>query len=525
MHQKENAAKEEKRREKAIRKEMQSPYKKWLTEEVPYIITPDERKAFLKLTTDSEREQFIEAFWERRNPNPGSAYNEYKEEYYRRIAYANEHYSSGIPGWKTDRGRIYIMYGPADEIDSHPSGGTYTAGPNELPYGGPSSNQMTTYPFETWRYRYIPGIGENVVLEFVDPTMTGEYHLTMNPCEKDAMAQTPGDLTGCAGSAAIGSVWNPNTVLNPPQGAPVMQNQMSSNMEEFTRLDLYSKIFQPPKVEFNDLKAMVTSRLSPDLLPFKVRTDYLKVTDETVLTPITIQVANKDVEFQNKDGVMHASLDIFTQLSTLSGRIAATSDQGVARDVPPHDFQAYSNQKLVYQKIVPLRPGRYKLTVVIKDNNNGHIGSNEIGIVVPRYDDDKLETSSLILADDIHPLPTSEVGAGPFNIGGTHVRPSVDETFKPGQDLGIYMQVYNLGVNPKTHRPSANVEYTITKGTEKILDQSESSVSIKDAGEQMTLEKQLPVRDLKPGIYTVRVKVTDDIKKATQAQTATFQVQ
>ena len=165
---------------------METPYKKWLSEEVPYIITDPERAAFKKLTTDDERESFIESFWERRNPNPGSPENEYKEEYYRRIAYANEHYASGIPGWKTDRGRIYIMYGPADEVDSHPSGGSYERPESE---GG---GETSTYPFEQWRYRYIDGVGTNIILEFVDTTMTGEYHLTMDPGEKDALLHVPG---------------------------------------------------------------------------------------------------------------------------------------------------------------------------------------------------------------------------------------------------------------------------------------------------------------------------------------------
>src|SRR5213595_1982792 len=165
---------------------MESPYKKWLDEEVPYIITSEERASFRKLSTDDEREQFIEAFWERRNPSPGSPENEFKEEYYRRIAYANEHYASGIPGWKTDRGRIYIMYGPADEIDSHPSGGTYERPPEE---GG---GETATFPFEKWRYRYIEDVGSDIIIEFVDPTMSGEYRMTMDPSEKDALLYVPG---------------------------------------------------------------------------------------------------------------------------------------------------------------------------------------------------------------------------------------------------------------------------------------------------------------------------------------------
>ena len=180
------SAKQKAKSDKELRKELDSQYRKWLDEDVVYIISPEERSAFLHLATNEEREQFIEQFWQRRNPDPDSADNTFKEEHYRRIAYVNEHFSSGIPGWKTDRGRIYIMWGPADEIESHPSGGSYERPAEE---GG---GETSTYPFEDWRYRYLEGIGENVILEFVDPTMSGEYHLTMDPSEKDALLMVPG---------------------------------------------------------------------------------------------------------------------------------------------------------------------------------------------------------------------------------------------------------------------------------------------------------------------------------------------
>jgi len=533
--------KQERRRQKAIQKEMESPYKKWISGPISYIITPEERAAFKKLSTDEERDRFIQQFWERRNPNPGSPDNAFKSEFYRRIAYANEHYASGIPGWKADRGRVYIMYGPPDEIDSHPSGGQYTPTNNQMPYAGPGADtQMTTYPFEDWTYNYIPGLGNNVELEFVDPTMTGEYHLTMNPCEKDAMAQTPNDMTGCAGPAAIGSVWNPNAVLNPTQFGQTGQiggggnpnsmvysqvGMMGQNFDEFTRLDLYAKIFQPPAIKFKDLKAVVTSTLSAQLLPFGIRTDFLKITDDTVLTPITIQVPNREMQFENKDGVMHAVLDIYGQLSTLGGSIADTFQDSVAVDVPQHDFQNYVNQKSVYQKAVYLRPGHYKLSVVVKDDQSGHMGSMNMGIVVPQYSDEKLGNSSLILADLIQPMPTSEVGSGPFVIGGTKVRPSVNHTFQKDQNLGIYMQVYNLGLDPKTHRPSADIGYRIMKDGKAVLNQTEEAANIKDAAEQVTIEKVMPVRLLQPGEYTLQIKITDKIKNQTDTQTANFRVE
>jgi GWxTD domain-containing protein len=513
----EKPSKAEKRRQKAIQKEMESPYKKWLSEEVPYIITSEERAAFKKLTTDDEREQFIESFWERRNPNPGSPENEFKEEYYRRIAYANEHYASGIQGWRTDRGRIYIMYGPADEVESHPSGGSYLRPPEE---GG---GETATYPFEQWRYRYIDGIGTNIILEFVDPTMSGEYHLTMDPGEKDALLHVPGagltdmESMGMASKADRFSRTDGTTLGQSMTGTP-------ESMEEFTRLDLYAKIWKPPEVKFKDLKAVVTSKISAQLLPFDVRTDFLRVTDETVLTPITLQVAYRDLQFQNKDGVMHGVMDIYGEVTSLGGRNVNTFEKSLVLDVPEHEFQRFLERKAVYQEAIPLRPGRYKLSLVMKDNLSGHMGSMEIGLVVPRFDENKLSNSSLILADLIQPLPTNQVGTGPFVIGGTKVRPSVNQTFTRDQKLGIYMQVYNLGLDAKTHKPSLDVEYDLLKDGKSLLAQTEDAAKLKDASQQFTLEKQMPLSVLQPGKYTVQIKVTDKINKQTLLPSTTFEV-
>ncbi|MGA2986564.1 MAG: GWxTD domain-containing protein [Terriglobia bacterium] len=513
-------SKEEKRRQKALRNEMETPYKKWLSDEVPYIITDTERSAFKKLSTDDEREAFIENFWERRNPSPESPENEFKEEYYRRIAYANEHYASGIPGWKTDRGRIYIMYGPADEIDSHPSGGSYERPQSE------GAGETSTYPFEQWRYRYIDGIGTNIILEFVDTTMTGEYHLTMDPGEKDALLHVPGagltmaEQMGMTGSNSKMDRFQRTdgmTVGNPMGGQP-------ESMNEFTRLDLYSKIFQPPPVKFKDLKAVVTSKISANLLPFDARTDFIRVTDETVLTPITVQVANSDLQFQNKDGVMHGVLDVFGEITSLGGHIVHTFEKSLVLDVPEHEFQQYQAHKSVYQEAIPLSPGRYKLSLVLKDDLNGHMGSEEQGIVVPKFGDEKLTYSSLILADQIQPLPTSQVGSGPFVIGGTKVRPSVNNTFTRDQKLGIYMQVYNLGIDDKTHKPSLDVSYEVTKDGKSLLDQSEDAVNLKKASQQFTVVKTMGLRGLTPGKYTVQIKITDNIKKQTVSPTATFEL-
>jgi GWxTD domain-containing protein len=515
---KQKPSREDKKKQKAIQKELESAYSRWIRDEVPYIITDEERAAFKKLSTDDEREQFIEQFWERRNPNPGSPENEFKEEYYRRIAYANERFASGFPGWKTDRGRIYIMYGPPDQIESHPAGGSYVRSPFE---GG---GETATFPFETWRYRYIDGIGQNIILEFVDPSMTGEYRLTMDPQEKDALLHVPGaglTMYEAMGMRSKADRFIPDQFENQgSQGAYGELGQMST----FNRLDLYSRIFKPPSVKFNDLRASVTSRVKAQLLPFEVRTDFIRVTEDSVLTPITIQVSNRDLHFDNKGGVMHAVLDIFGEITTVSGRRAGSFEDALALDVPENDFQRYVDRKSVYQKVMPLKPGLYKLSVVLKDDINGNMGSTETRFQVPRIDEDQLGHSSLILADLIQPIPTSQVGTGPFVIGGTKVRPSVKQQFTRDQNLGIYMQVYNLGIDPETKKPKADIQFAISRDGKPILNQPEDAAKLASASQQLTLQKTMPLKSLPPGKYTVQIVVKDNVKNQTLSPTATFEL-
>jgi len=506
--------KHERRRLKALQKEMESPYKKWLEEEVPYIISDEEKAAFKKLSTDEEREQFIESFWDRRNPNPGNPENEFKEEYYRRIAYANEHYSSGVPGWRTDRGRVYIMYGPPDEIDPHPSGGTYDRPPEE---GGGTT---AAFPFEQWRYRYIEGIGENVVLEFVDPTMTGEYHLAYDPGEKDALAHVPGVGPTQLEAMNMGSKRDrftntDGTTLGQPLGI---------REDEFSRLDRYYRIFKAANVKYGDLRAVVTSRISAQLLPFDVREDFIRVTEESVLMPVTLQVANRDLEFVDKNGVMHAALDIFGQITSLGGRTINTFGDSVALDVPKGEFERFSQSTSAYQKSMPLRPGLYKLTVVLKDTQSGRAGSLEVGTKVPAYLDDQLSSSSLMLADVVQPSPTRQVGSGPFVIGGMKVRPSATRVFTRNQDLGLYMQVYNLGIDPATHRPSAEVHYDIVKDGKTVVSKDQGMAQMTNPSQQLTLAETLPLKSLEPGRYTVVIRIRDNVRKQTVTPTETFEL-
>ncbi len=518
--------KQKKENAKALKQELGKTYKKWLDEDVRWIISDEERAAFKQLSNDEERDQFIEGFWQRRDPTPDTVENEFKEEHYARIAYANEHFAAGIPGWKTDRGRIYIMYGKADEVESHPSGGQYERPMEE---GGGSTS---TFPFEQWRYRYLEGVGQEVIIEFVDTCMCGDYHMTMDRSEKDALLMTPnGGLTQYEqmGMASKADRFSGAGIERLGRGP--FSNDLQT--KQFDRLEQWAKLNKPPTVKFKDLEEIVSHKIRVNLMPFDVRADFVRVTGDTVLVPVTIQVKNRDVTFVNKDGVQRGTINIFGRVTTLTGRIAQTFEDTVQMDIPAELLPRETENSHVYWKALPLRPGRYRFDVVVKDVNGDRSGSWSRGVQVPDYAEDKLASSSLIVADNMEPVAAKNVGTGMFVIGTTKVRPRVASAdgkpvmFKRNQKLNFWMQIYNLGVDEKTHKPSATIEYDVTNAAtnKQVIRSVESTEQMGNVGDQMTLQKTLSAANLGPGIYRIKIKVNDNISKQTVDPSATFAVE
>ena len=517
LPQRELTEKQRKRREEALRKEMETHFKNWLEKDVTYILTAEEREAFKHLSTDEEREQFVEQFWLRRDPTPDTIENESKEEHYRRIAYANERFASGIPGWKTDRGRIYIMHGPPDEIESYPSGGSYQRLPEE---GGGSTS---VYPFERWRYRYLEGVGTDVILEFVDVSGSGEYRLTMDPSEKDALTMVPGAGLSMMEELGLASKTDRFTRTDGTRMPQAFAGR-PARMEQFERLSLFAAVQKPPPVKFTDLEALVQTRISFNLLPFDLRLDYLRVTEGTTLVPITIAVHKKDLTFKEEEGLHQGTVNVFGRITTLTGRIVQTFEDVISLSIPPSLFEENLKEPSLYQKAVPLRPGLYKLNLVLKDLNSGNVGTLERRVAVPVYEENQLAHSTLILADRIERVPSNNVGRGQFVIGDLKVRPTLKEEFTRNDRMGIYMQVYNLGVGESTHKSDATIDYVIKQGEKAVFNYSESTTDLGETGDQLTLEKVLPLTTFEPGDYELQITVTDRVSQQTVQPTASFRI-
>ncbi|MGH9871449.1 MAG: GWxTD domain-containing protein, partial [Pyrinomonadaceae bacterium] len=379
-----------------VKREPDNAYTQWIKEDVSLIITPAEREAFAKLKTNEEREQFIRIFWRQRDPDPDTEENEYREQYYERMAYANEHFSSGKPGWMTDRGRIFVKFGKPDDIESHPSGGPY----QQTGYEGTDS--ITAYPFEKWFYRYIAGVGSGIEIEFVDPTGSGEYRFARNSGEKNAQAHLPG-----AGRdpLELGSLREP--------GGP------------FAIIERLRDLENPPEIDRKNPGggSIPTPIIDDNPLDFSVRADFFKLSETRVLTAFTVQTDNKDLVFTDSGGLQTARLNIFGRIITPTDRRVGAFEDSVVTTATAAELASTKERASAYSKVVPLEPGRYRADVVVRDIISGATGVRHFAFQVPRYDANKLSTSSMILAAKLESME-GRLAADQFMIGQTKVIPN-----------------------------------------------------------------------------------------------------
>ena len=518
-----NAAADKTKTKKSKEADPAKYYKKWLDEDVLYIISEEEKKVFKDLKTDEERDSFIDEFWARRNPDPRSGGNSFKEEHYRRIAYANERFASGVPGWKTDRGRIYIMYGKPDETESHPTGGAYERPVNE---GGGST---TTFPFEKWWYRHIDGVGDDIEIEFVDNTMTGEYHIAMSPDEKDALLNVQGAGLTMAEELGLAQksdreYFNPNASNNPQN----MENMgRTAKDTPFARMERYFALQRPPEIKFNDLKSMVTTHITYNTLPYDVRTDYIRLSSDKVLVPISIELDNNELEFKKELDINRATVHVYGIVTSLTNRIMAEWEDEITSDFTDQYFKEGKTRHSGYQHIVALNPGmRYKLDLVLKDTNSKNVGDISMGLNVPKYEDGVLQSSSIILAKSLTSAPSSSDQLEQYVIGDMKVVPNVKAEYVPGQNLIPYMQIYNMQIDQTSQKPSLEVTFALKTNGKVVEEMKSTSLNSEQFyyGPRVVLLGKIPLKGFSPGKYTLEIRVLDNISNRTLSTSTDFRI-
>jgi len=360
--------------------------------------------------------------------------------------------------------------------------------------------------------------------------MCNDYHISIDPNEKDALLHTPGG--GATLNEQMGKGNRADRMMGTPGGTdPYGMN--NNGTKQFDALERYAKLTAPPPVKFKDLEEKVNTKIRYNLMPFDMRTDYVKVTSDTVLIPITIQIKTKDMTFIQKEGIQRASVNIFGRISTITGRVASTFEDTVGVDEPNELLEKALLTSQMYWKAVPLKPGMYKIDVAVKDVNGDRVGTLVRSIRVPDFDEEKLSASSLILADLMERVPAKNIGSGSFIIGDTKVRPRVDAadgkpaSFKRAQRLNIFLQVYNFQQDPQVKKTRGNISYDIVniQTNKSVLHADEPSSVYGNTGDQITIEKSMPLANLEPGLYSLKITVNDEVTKQTINPSARFQVE
>jgi hypothetical protein len=254
------------------------------------------------------------------------------------------------------------------------------------------------------------------------------------------------------------------------------------------------------------------------------RADFLRATSNTVLVPITVQVSNRELTFQSRRGVQSAVLNLYGRITSPGGVVAQTFEDVISRDFPESLFQSALNLSSIYQKSVPLRSGLYRLDLVIKDTVSGNLGVFNTALRVPHFADDKLDASSLILADQIEPVASNQTGIGQFVLNSYRVRPRISQEFTSTDKLGIFLQLYNLKLDDGSHKTNVSVAYRITKDRQEIWRAVETPDHLHKGGEQLTIERLIPVAPMVPGRYTIEVTAIDLLTNETVIRTADFTV-
>jgi GWxTD domain-containing protein len=456
----------------------------WLEEDVAYIITDAERGAFLTLNSNEEREQFIEQFWLRRDPTPNTPENEFKEEHYRRIAYANENFGTNVPGWRTDRGRVYVIWGEPDSRSTPPC-----PNPNRTPQEGAGFEDC--FPSESWHYNYLTGFGNNIDLDFVDPSGSGDYKLSVDPETKDGVTNIP----------------EANHSRTPPE-------------EGEGSVQLVVRGFVAPPTRFKTLSALVSARIVRHQIPINYRFDFLRGTGFTTLCSLSVEIPLRDLDPKDENSAQSGGVELFARISLPNDRVVETLEDFIPKPSGGSAGLDPEHNALHYQRTIPLPPGDYHVDIAVMEVSTGKVATARSWLKVPSFGNNSLSTSPLILTDE----PELAQMHSPSTFGAYRLEPFVNLEFPLYWEIDVFLQVYGLKADNSSGRVSARVSYRIMQNEKQVWSVDDGLDPAGRMNEQETFQHKFPLTFLKPGTYTLVAEITDFVAHETISQSAEFKV-
>jgi GWxTD domain-containing protein len=480
----------------------------WLDEIAGYIITKTERKIFESLTTPEERVRFIDGFWNRRDPTPETPENEYKTEHYRRLAYANRFLGSGRPGFRTDMGRMYILLGPPDVIDSDPMG-----------------RQMHQYPTEVWIYRRPahPRLPPNLEIAFVDRYLTGEYELTFNLLkDADATRQL---------EALIDEPYHDVATLSEMRawnfGRSGTVRYGEGSLHEIERINELALVSQIPERQLQPLAAEVRSQFNfaGGALEGERQVEFYRASDGRVSVPVTFRVPYRNFTFLEKPDQVESRFDVFGRILGPKGEVIDEFDRQETLTEPRDRAEAMQHEFLLYQVILESPPGEYQLELAVRDNASNTVRTATETLHVPDFSKSVLVLSSVVLADRIVKLdpPPPPGEKEPFRFGEFEAVPNFARTFSARGSLNVYFEAYNIAVDG-SGKSALKLGYRFERDGARYREVPATYLYPNDQ-RQRSIMSAIPLNDFAPGEYVLILTLTDEVAEESRSIREPFRVE
>ncbi|MHB8093372.1 MAG: GWxTD domain-containing protein [Candidatus Aminicenantales bacterium] len=434
--------------------------KQWLEEVVPYIITDVEKKVFENLPNEEERGRFIAHFWEKRDPDPATPENEFKTVYYKRIALANKSFgASGISGWRTDRGKIFILLGPPQEI--------------QRDFNPESTNPLTMNAArETWNYWNLanPRLPYNLEFSFLDKHGTGNFAM-----ETSLVPRAEGSI-------------------------PFDTSTLSYY---FDRMEILAEATKNPFEGGEELRELITTQVAYDNIPFRYEALNFKGTAQTTYVPLFLEIPYSKLAGKRAEDKILYSLTLMISLSNPMGQSLFQKSKEVRLEYSESEARRLEGETCRIQTAVSWPPGNYKIHVLVLDNNTGKVGTSHEDFAVRSFANGEPLISDIFLSRE---SGTADFSAPISGSGNTPAR--VDRTFRPGDEMNIYFEVYNLSTDPGSGLNGMAAELSIVRDGRTVVrippPPSEPSAR-KDSRVQMSVK----LKNFQPGSYSLKVNVTD----------------
>ena len=517
---------------KAPETRLSAKYSKWLNEEVLYIVSQREKEVFLSLRNDEDRENFIHNFWKSKDPTPATPLNEFREEHLRRLEYVKKRYFEGKAGWLTDRGRVYIMFGPPDFFETNPGGGRgFLFDPS-----GPTAE----FPSEVWTYRSIPGLKTRygrIDFIFIDNYNSGAYTLTTNPGLANALRNVSTSSREAGYETEKGQFPgqnDQNMAQNPIEQLTLLAELSRSRGEVMEELERSARL--------RKLRGVVEAKESLNSLPFGEQESYFQGKNNLTVIPVSIEVAGKDVLFQKSDDRYQGIVNFHVEIKDRENTVYQTSDR-LEMNLREETYGRRMTDFYQYKHRLEIKPGDYSLHLVVWDEFSNKVGYLDKKISVPSYSQSEFSLSEVVLARSVRvvevkkepvvleskDIPALKALEGtnlkvpekieivrpqvdPFTFGNLEINPNPMASYRPKEELVFFYQIYNPTFDAAQNKAGVFIEHQIWKDGQLVtlIDKpQEASIPIEQKPGFLNSGARYTLDQLNPGSYTLLIRVKD----------------